>query len=45
MQDEIDNWLNGLTVEFQEVDIVGYTGTMTGVCITVEVTYNERDTQ
>ena len=46
MQEEIDDFLNGLTVEFgNDIDIVGYTGTMTGVCVTVEVQYQERESQ
>ena len=41
--DEIDDWLNGLTAEFQEVDVVGYATTMNAICITAEVQLNDNE--
>ena len=41
--DKIDDWFDEMAQEFSNIEIVGYTSTMTGLIITCEVEDNEME--
>lgn len=40
-EESIDDWLDGLAVQVENVEIVGYTAVLGRICITVEVEYDD----